>query len=126
MSTHFDPRQFTLGQFADALRALTDGDNIRFDFGYMAPTEPHSYRGFYDHLAFGYELSHDVTVGRVYSWALAAFGEVYTGYKGGEYVMNVGTPLWVANYSEAPSTAIVGLRDLGYGYVIIETAYVEV
>ncbi|MFC8723688.1 hypothetical protein, partial [Streptomyces bacillaris] len=55
---------------------------------------PHSYRGFYDEIAF--EPTENVTVGEMLADALSARGETYTGYKGGEYTMTRHTPCWLA------------------------------
>lgn len=55
---------------------------------------PHSYRGFYDELAF--EPAENVTVGSMLSAAWAADGTTYTGYKGGEFTMTGDTPCWLA------------------------------
>ncbi|MER7135333.1 hypothetical protein ABT358_02170 [Streptomyces sp. NPDC000341] len=55
---------------------------------------PHSYRGYYDELAF--EPASNVTVGSMISAAWSAHGETYTGYKGGEYTMGRHTECWLA------------------------------
>lgn len=129
MSTIYSDKQFTLGEFIDALAKLDESAVVRYDFGYMEPTSPASYRGFNDHLAFGHqetEYPKEVKVRDVLQWAREALYATYEGYKGGTYMMRENTPLWVANYSQCAGTAIVGVKDLGYGYVIIETAHVEV
>jgi hypothetical protein len=40
-----------------------------------------------------------------------AVGKRFTGYKGGEYIMDADTPLWVANNGETGGTAVVDVRD---------------
>lgn len=57
-------------------------------------TNPHSYRGYYDELAF--EPAENVTVGSMLSAAWSADGATYTGYKGGEYTMTSDTTCWIA------------------------------
>ena len=55
---------------------------------------PHSYRGFYDELAF--EPAENVTIGSMLECARAANGETYNGYKGGCYKMGEYTNVWLA------------------------------
>ena len=47
---------------------------------------PHSYRGYYDELAF--EPTENVTIYDMLECANAALGNTYNGYKGGRYRMN--------------------------------------
>lgn len=54
----------------------------------------------------------------------SAVGKTFYGYKGGEYVMGRETPVWVANYREAGSTAIVDIIDHGWR-ITIETAHID-
>lgn len=62
-------------------------------------TKPHSYRGYYDELAF--EPAENVTVSSVLAAAWSADGETYTGYKGGEYTMTGDTTCWIAHEGSA-------------------------
>jgi len=55
---------------------------------------PHSYRGFYDQLAF--EPLDNVEIGAMLTAARAALGSTYTGWKGGEYTMNAYTECHIA------------------------------
>lgn len=57
---------------------------------------PHSYRGFYEDLAF--EPAMNVTVGAMLKCAREALGTTYQGYKGGDYTMHEYTDVWIANY----------------------------
>ena len=59
---------------------------------------PHSYRGFYEDLAF--EPAKNVTVGSMLACARDALGRTFTGYKGGEFKMNEYTDIWLANYGD--------------------------
>jgi hypothetical protein len=56
-----------------------------------------SYRGYYSDLAFEPSESGE-TVASLLNRCQAAMGEVFQGYKGGDYVMGRNTPLWIANY----------------------------
>jgi hypothetical protein len=57
---------------------------------------PHSYRGYYDQLAF--ELCKDATVGDMLKLAKESVGKTFTGWKGGEYEMDEFTTVWLAEY----------------------------
>src|SRR4051812_10967667 len=57
---------------------------------------PHSYRGYYDQLAF--EPKENTTIGAMLESAKRAMGKTYTGYKGGEYTMGEYTDCNLANY----------------------------
>ena len=57
---------------------------------------PHSYRGYYDELAF--EPRENTTVGAMLACAKQALGETYKGYKGGEYTMGEWTRCHLAPY----------------------------
>lgn len=56
---------------------------------------PHSYRGYYDQLAF--EPTKDVPVSEMLSAAKEAVGKTYFGWKGGEFKMYEGTDCWIAD-----------------------------
>lgn len=59
-------------------------------------SEPHSYRGYYDRLAF--EPTDNTTVGEMLACCKEALGNTYTGYKGGEYLMDGDTECYIAYY----------------------------
>lgn len=58
---------------------------------------PHSWRGDYAQLAF--EPAKDVTVGSMLACAKEALGSTYVGYKGGHYVMDAYSDVYLAGYS---------------------------
>jgi hypothetical protein len=97
--------QLTLGELIQLLETEVKKNPqiLRVGIG-----EPHSYRGFYDQLAF--EFKTDVTVAKMLQEARGALGNTYHGYKGGEYVMNEHTLVWLSKWgqsSEAPLTLFV-------------------
>ncbi len=59
--------------------------------------DPDSYRGYYSDLYFE---RHDGTrpAAELLAECKAAMGQVFTGYKGGDFVMGALTPLWIATY----------------------------
>ena len=83
--------QLTLGALIAALEKMpADAQvaNLR---------DPDSYRGYYSDLYFA---RHDGTrpAAELLAECKAAMGQVFSGYKGGDYVMGALTPLWVASY----------------------------
>lgn len=116
----------TLGEFIKKLQDVEDKKTqVRFDFGGLVPSDLDSYRGFYDHLALGWKKDYETChVEDLLSGALTAVGATYTGYKGGEFIMDESTPLWAALYGRSTGTAIVGVTDHKW-MVIIDTAYVD-
>lgn len=114
----------TLGQFINALELLKPDTVVHYDFGFLWPTVFRSYRGCYDHLALGFvEDDKEVIAESLIKAAKECLEKTFTGYNGREYNMDKDTPLWAANYGQTGSTSITGVRDLGYGYAIIETRY---
>ncbi len=72
-----------------------------------------SYRGYYDELAFDVTTDYgvsDPTVGEVLYCLKQALGKTFYGWKGGEYVMNQHTPLWIAK-SGTTGSKVVGVNE---------------
>lgn len=85
--------QMTLGKLIAVLEAMpTDADVTGLD-------APHSYRGYYSDLAFE-PIAGTVKSGNLLALCKASMGQVFEGYKGGDYVMGALTPVWVANYGD--------------------------
>lgn len=78
--------------------------DMKMSFGLA---NPHSYRGFYNELAF--EPADPMTVGEILDVLRSAIGETYSGYKGGQYTMTYETPIWMAHWG------VTGQRILGLG-----------
>ena len=99
--------------------------------GRVFPLSANSYRGYYDHLALSYwneDIGQDKrapTVGALVATLETANGKTYEGYKGGNYKMNLETPVWVDNWGDCTSTAIVGIVSLGSYRVVLQTATVD-
>lgn len=114
-----------LGQFIDALKKCDQDKEIYFDFYWFVPHGLRSYRGYYDHLAFGFSGDvESVKVSEVLKLSQDALEKTFEGYKGGDFTMTENTPLWVGNYGECRDTAIVGVMETEHR-VIIKTAFVE-
>jgi hypothetical protein len=119
----------TIGSIIEALQFAEPDADVMFDFCYMAPTTLKSYRGYYEHLALGWEKPEQFPFWPKVSEFLvlleAAIGATFSAYKGGGYRMSRSTPLWVDNYSDASGTGIVGVEFLGELTVILNTAKVD-
>lgn len=72
---------------------------------------PHSYRGYYEDLAF--EPCDNTTVGAMLDCAKKALGNTYTGYKGGEFTMHEYTRCWLSSYGDYSEEAL-GETLLGF------------
>ena len=84
----------TLGELWDLLEDVPDDYTIPVD-------GCHSYRGYYEDLALSVNQEQKWTVAAVRMvLGCALNGEVFTGYKGGEYVMDQNTPLWLAEWGK--------------------------
>ncbi len=83
--------QMTLGKLIDVLEAMPEGAEV------ANLNSADSYRGYYSDLAFeqgeGTRPAADLL-----AECKAAMGQVFCGYKGGDYVMGALTPVWVASY----------------------------
>jgi hypothetical protein len=84
--------QMTLGKLIEILTTM--GDTPVAGLG-----ELDSYRGYYADLAFE-PTGKAVPATQLLAECQAAMGRVFTGYKGGEFVMGAKTPLWVAHYGQ--------------------------
>lgn len=115
------------GRLIFALEFLKSETIIRFDFGCFTPQGFHSYRGYYEDIGIGYtdQVYDRLTAGQFVGQCrdFLKNGELH-GYKGGEFKPRLESSVWVSkDSSECSGTIITGIRDLGYGYAIIETKY---
>lgn len=95
----------TLGELIAMLSRHDPNKVVRCGFG-----APHSYRGYYEQLAF--EPMERVRVGDMLADATSALGATFEGYKGGEYRMDEETDCWLAFWGM--SGEMLGSRLLGY------------
>ncbi len=96
--------QMTLGSLIDRLEAMPPETMIDGIMG------PHSYRGYYSDLAF--KGGDKMTVRDALALCRSAMGEVFEGYKGGDYQMGRNTPIWLANYGDC-GKKIMAIREDG-------------
>jgi hypothetical protein len=110
-ATRWTVEQMTLGSIIDVLKRKNPETCVMFDFVHFQPKGVHSYRGYYEQLAIGYEVGSSAKVGDLLKQLEDANGKKFYGYKGGTYLMHRDTPVWVANHNESGGTAIVDVRD---------------
>ena len=79
----------TLSELIERLETADPKTVVRNGF-----STAHSYRGYYEDLAF--EPATYVTVEHMLTCAKAALGKTYCGWKGGEYRMHEHTEVWIA------------------------------
>jgi len=95
----------TLGELIKRLEQEKPGKIVRYGFN-----EPHSYRGYYEDLAF--EPCGPIRVSEMLRLAKEALGKEFTGYKGGEFKMGEHTDVWLAEHGKLGET--LGPRLLNY------------
>lgn len=108
----------TLGQLIKILESLPEHFPIKFNDD-TYPSNPHSYRGYYSDLAFEPD-SKEIIAKDFLKLCQESLGEIFTGYKGGDFIMNADTPLWKADEGCCGGEAIVDWR-IGGGCVILLT-----
>ena len=89
----------TLGELIAELKKCDASKVVAHGFA-----KPHSYRGYYEDLAF--EPMENVNVASMLEAAESALGKTFEGYKGGDYTMNEYTACWLSKYGESSGGAI--------------------
>lgn len=101
--------QISLGYFIELLSARPVEQDVYFDVLNLVPTNLDSYRGYYEDLAIGFSLDGRCLVGALLAECRAAVGAEYQGYKGGEYIMDEDTALWVSNWGRCGNLIVTGV-----------------
>lgn len=114
----------TIKQLIDLLEECDHNDAIYFDFCCFVPDSLESYRGYYEQLAIGYTREKQATVGEFLAKLKNIIGRKLTGYKGGRFLMEENTKVWVDDFGECSDTAVVGVTR-GEFCTLIETAYIK-
>ena len=86
--------QLTLGALIEALQAMSPASKVANLHSLR------SYRGYYSDLAFEHSTGERLAID-LWADCKNAMGQVFHGYKGGEYVMGAKTPLWISEYGES-------------------------
>lgn len=118
-------KQMTLGELISTLKRKDPDTHLTLDFVHFKPSgRVHSYRGYYEDLAIGYQDGGECKVSDLLKALEAVDGETLYGYKGGEYRMHSDTVVWVANHNESGGTAIVDVVDDSWR-IILKTEMVD-
>ena len=117
--------QMTLGNLISVLEEVKDKTKwVKFDFD-SYPDRLHSWRGIYSDLAVGYQSYRRIRVSTFLKRLKFAVNKVFTGYKGGEYIMDVDTRIWIEHEGQWQSTrGIVGVTQ-DEKWVILNTGNCE-
>lgn len=113
-----------LGAIISALEAANPDARVEFDFGGFEPTGIDSYRGYYSDLAIGFGEHSGLNAGQLLRELQDANGKTFEGYKGGDYVMDTDTPVWVANHGRSHGVAIVAVEAQSWR-VVLRTALID-
>jgi hypothetical protein len=89
----------TLGELITALEAHDPATVVPTGF-----SNPHSYRGYYEDLAF--EPASNVTVGDMLADARSALDATFEGWKGGQFTMRDYTDCWLSPKGTASGESI--------------------
>jgi hypothetical protein len=118
-----EQEQWNLGQLIEALERVPAAGYVQFRFAHLGFGSLMSYRGYYDQPAIAPGDGPD-NAAAVLAVLRAAVGASYEGYKGGNYVMDRSTQLWVAEYGRTSNTAVCGLTVEHDRFAYIETCEV--
>lgn len=121
-------REYNLGMLIRDLEPYRDQHiDVVFDDG-TVPGEFMSWRGLYNCLALDYYGSNNHTSAHtLYEMAVQANGHTFEGYKGGDFTMDAGTPIYQANYGECytvrnnewETVKVIGVRSEGDRLILL-------
>lgn len=115
----------TLGKLIAALSAADSKTPVYYieDGEQRGVGSLESYRGYYSDLSFQ-PAGTVSTVGDVLTECMSAMGKTFTGYKGGDYVMDDDTPLWISHHGTASGLAIIAVAATS-GEVWLVTKHID-
>lgn len=119
--------RLTLGGLIKTLQGYPDCASVVLSGGRGVPGTFMSYRGYYSDLALDAYPQGYVRCDVFLKQCTDALLTEFTGYKGGEFVMNKDTLLWVAEYGVASGVGIVGIEEdrEGVGKIVLICEKVE-
>ncbi len=122
-------KQNTLGNFIEQLEKVVDkSKHITFEFPGVYPSTFASYRGCYQDIALGYETGYSVgnhvDVEIILKRAIECIDKSFEGWKGGTFLMDKSSTLWVSNQGECFGMCISGIEEKEYE-VIIKTLVID-
>lgn len=113
----------SLGSLIANLGASPEDKPVFLDSG-GSVNRPHSYRGYYSDLALR-PTEDAVTAGALLAECQAVLGTTLEGYKGGDFLMDEETPLWVSNYGTSSGLALTGVVDAGNKLILVTKQIVD-
>ena len=104
-------KMFTLGDLIDELEKYPRNWEVLIEPFHLVPLSFDSYRGYYHDLCLTYStrkenLGEKMSVGKLLDMCNEANGKEFCGYKGGDFLMNRETPIWVSDYDYSTGMAI--------------------
>lgn len=96
-----------LKDLIDFLETLHPDLVVPFGFG-----EPHSFRGYYEDVAF--TPVENARVGDMLEYARSALDRTFHGYKGGDYTMHEYTDCWISEYGTSSGADKIGQTMFKY------------
>lgn len=117
---------FTLGKLISELEKLNQDAHVRIQPYGLNPAGFESYRGYYCDLALDYDMEYGpTTVADVLKWAKDAVNKEFIGWKGGEFLMNKNTPLWISQFGKSSNMRLARIEPLGDRDVYLWGEYVK-
>ena len=113
--------QMTLGEMVNALKQMDLSEKlIEYDFSGQQPgVWMGSWRGVYSQFAISHEPGEGADAEAFLQSLESCIGRTFYGWKGGEFLMDESTPVWVDNSGQSHSTRVVGVKDFGWRVVIL-------
>ncbi len=103
----------TLGEVILLLESQPKSNTIKLDFTTDNPSHLDSYRGYYTDLSLDYDSDErSKNVEELLKMFEGADGQIFDGYKGGDYTMNRKTLVWVAPYGSC-GRMLVDIKSKG-------------
>lgn len=116
----------TLGDLIDWLENVDQYALVECSNG-IVPGKPRSYRGYYSDLAFELDDPTEVSL-EVHDFLATCkeiLGTTLEGYKGGDFVMDAKTPLWLSAWGDASELAIVHAIGVSKGKFVLVVKSLE-
>jgi hypothetical protein len=114
--------EYCLGSLIKDLKNIQPDLIVEIDDGTF-PSSPifHSWRGSYYELGMEFSNNNEnITVNDLLEKAELVNGKYLFGYKGGEFLMDLETPIHIANYGSCGNTKLIGVYE-DNGKAILKT-----
>jgi len=114
--------EYCLGSLIKDLKNIKPDLIVEIDNGTF-PSRPifYSWRGRYCELAMEFsDNNENITVNDLLTMAELVNGKYLYGYKGGRYLMDLDTPIHIANYGTSGNTKLVGVYESN-GKAVLKT-----